>query len=97
MGYVPNAIVGFYDGTPGERFRAGGGSAFPGGRFGDETVCQISYLPSQPKNQPPDHRRLRPDEHRVSGRSRRDIFAHGSGEFRDRADHVRGDVVAAGS
>ncbi len=44
VGYAANAIVGFYDGTPGQRFGANGGSAFPGERFGDSTVCQISYF-----------------------------------------------------
>jgi prepilin-type N-terminal cleavage/methylation domain-containing protein/prepilin-type processing-associated H-X9-DG protein len=44
VGYTPNAIVGFYIGTPGERFGAKGGAHFPGGRFGDETVCQVAYF-----------------------------------------------------
>jgi prepilin-type processing-associated H-X9-DG protein len=43
-GYVPNAIVGFYEGTAGERFGAGAGSSFPGGRFGDATACQVAYF-----------------------------------------------------
>jgi prepilin-type N-terminal cleavage/methylation domain-containing protein/prepilin-type processing-associated H-X9-DG protein len=43
-GWACNAIVGFYQGTAGERFGAGGGSPFAGGRFGDETVCQIAYF-----------------------------------------------------
>jgi prepilin-type processing-associated H-X9-DG protein/prepilin-type N-terminal cleavage/methylation domain-containing protein len=44
IGYVPNAIIGFYSGPPGERFGAGAGSPFPGGRFGTETVCQVAYF-----------------------------------------------------
>jgi prepilin-type N-terminal cleavage/methylation domain-containing protein/prepilin-type processing-associated H-X9-DG protein len=44
LGYVPNAIVGFYKGTPGERFGAGDGAPFPGGRFGDYTACQVCYF-----------------------------------------------------
>jgi len=44
MGYVPNAIVGFYQGTPGQRFGANGGASFPGGRFGEFTDCQVCYF-----------------------------------------------------
>jgi prepilin-type N-terminal cleavage/methylation domain-containing protein/prepilin-type processing-associated H-X9-DG protein len=44
MGYVPNAIVGFYQGTPGERFGVNGGSGFQGGRFGEQTDCQVCYF-----------------------------------------------------
>jgi len=44
VGYAANAIVGFYDGTPGARFGAPPGTAFPGQRFGDETVSQVSYF-----------------------------------------------------
>jgi prepilin-type processing-associated H-X9-DG protein len=45
VGYVANAIVGFYRGTPGDRFGAGDGTAaFPGGRFGDSTACQVCYF-----------------------------------------------------
>jgi prepilin-type N-terminal cleavage/methylation domain-containing protein len=36
MGYVPNAIVGFYQGTPGRTLRSANGSSdFQGGRFGE--------------------------------------------------------------
>jgi prepilin-type N-terminal cleavage/methylation domain-containing protein/prepilin-type processing-associated H-X9-DG protein len=45
LGFTPNAIIGFYRGTPGERFGAGdGAAAFPGGRFGDATACQVCYF-----------------------------------------------------
>ena len=47
VGYTPNAIVGFYRGTPGDRFGAAGSSgaaAFAGGRFGDSTDCQVCYF-----------------------------------------------------
>jgi prepilin-type N-terminal cleavage/methylation domain-containing protein/prepilin-type processing-associated H-X9-DG protein len=47
IGYVPNAIVGFYRGTPGERFGtggAGGPASFAAGRFGDQTDCQVCYF-----------------------------------------------------
>jgi prepilin-type N-terminal cleavage/methylation domain-containing protein/prepilin-type processing-associated H-X9-DG protein len=48
-GYSPNAIVGYYSGTPGQRFGADGGSGvtvgsgFDGGRFG-VTDCQVCYF-----------------------------------------------------
>jgi prepilin-type N-terminal cleavage/methylation domain-containing protein/prepilin-type processing-associated H-X9-DG protein len=44
VGYVANAIIGYHDGAAGNRFGANGGSPFPGGRFGDETVCQVCYF-----------------------------------------------------
>ena len=44
VGYTSNAIVGFYNGTAGQRFGADGGAPFPGGRFGNETECQVCYF-----------------------------------------------------
>jgi prepilin-type processing-associated H-X9-DG protein len=44
IGYTCNAIVGFRSGTPAQRFGAAGGAPFAGGRFGDETACQIAYF-----------------------------------------------------
>ena len=43
-GYVANAIIGFWANPPAERFGAGGGVPFPGGRFGDELKCQVAYF-----------------------------------------------------
>jgi len=44
VGYVSNAIIGFWANPPAERFGAGGGVPFPGGRFGDELKCQVAYF-----------------------------------------------------
>jgi prepilin-type N-terminal cleavage/methylation domain-containing protein/prepilin-type processing-associated H-X9-DG protein len=44
VGYVSNAIIGFWAQRPGERFGAGAGVPFPAGRFGDLLKCQISYF-----------------------------------------------------
>ncbi|MEA2710340.1 MAG: hypothetical protein QOF78_2941 [Phycisphaerales bacterium] len=44
LGYVSNAIIGFWANPPAERFGAGGGVPFPGGRFGDELKCQVAYF-----------------------------------------------------
>lgn len=44
VGYVSNAIIGYHDGSAGQRFGANGGAPFQGGRFGTETVCQVAYF-----------------------------------------------------
>jgi len=44
VGYVSNAIIGFWANPPAERFGAGNGVPFPGGRFGDELKCQVAYF-----------------------------------------------------
>ena len=44
VGYVSNAIIGFWAQRPGERFGAGEGVPFPAGRFGEMLQCQISYF-----------------------------------------------------
>jgi prepilin-type N-terminal cleavage/methylation domain-containing protein/prepilin-type processing-associated H-X9-DG protein len=43
-GYVPNAIIGFWGDRPGEKFGTGAGAPFVGGRFGDESACQVCYF-----------------------------------------------------
>ena len=43
-GYVANAIIGFWADPPAERFGAGDGVPFPGGRFGETLQCQIAYF-----------------------------------------------------
>jgi len=44
VGYVSNAIIGFWANPPAERFGAGNGVPFPGGRFGEELTCQVAYF-----------------------------------------------------
>jgi len=44
VGFTSNAIIGFWANPPAERFGAGGGVPFPGGRFGDELKCQVAYF-----------------------------------------------------
>ena len=44
VGYVSNAIIGFWANPPAERFGAGNGVPFPGGRFGEELKCQVAYF-----------------------------------------------------
>ena len=50
--------------------------------------------PSQPENQPPGDRRLRPRQHRLPRRPRRHAATRRAGGFRDGQEHVRRDVVA---
>ena len=44
VGYTANAIIGFWADPPAQRFGAGDGVPFPGGRFGDELKCQVAYF-----------------------------------------------------